>query len=282
MALYGTISSGVVRRAGDTVDLLDLPHPDLGAALAAGLTATELAVTPARETLPLTDVQLLAPVPRPGSVWLGGLSYRSHVLDMQDEMPAYPPIGGCSPSAITGPTDPIVLPAIAPDNVDYEGEVAVVIGRTGKHIVPSEGWHYVFGVTACQDVSARDVQAGRFMPSNRPDDAKGKSFDSFLPVGPWVATPEEFADRDDIGMRVYVDDELRQDARTSDLLYPIPEFVAFLSKFVTLRPGNLVLTGTPGGVGYPTKRFLRPGNRVRTEVEVIGTLDNPVIAETVK
>jgi 2-keto-4-pentenoate hydratase/2-oxohepta-3-ene-1,7-dioic acid hydratase in catechol pathway len=209
-----------------------------------------------------------------------GLAYGDHAIEAGAAVPDhaaadFPTLFLKASSSIAGPSDDIVLPALAPTEVDYEGEVAVVIGRAARAIPAADGWSHVFGVTAANDVSARDVQDGRFFGGVQ-DPSKAKSFDTFTPLGPWVATPDEFADRDAIGLRTQVNGELRQDACTSELLRPIPALVSAVSQFVTLRPGDVILTGTPAGVGMALGRYLKAGDEVSVHVDVVGELRNRV------
>jgi 2-keto-4-pentenoate hydratase/2-oxohepta-3-ene-1,7-dioic acid hydratase in catechol pathway len=279
VVIYGSSPKGIVRRGISGVELLDMPFADLGSALLAGITREEL------DPAPVVDISdeandLLAPVPAlRGNVWALGLAYQDHVNEAKSavskEAPAYPPVFLKAASSITAPGVPISLPKIAPDEVDYEGEIAVVIGRAGHDIPANDGWDYVFGITAANDVSARDVQFGRFT-SGMLDVMKAKSFDTFTPLGPWVVTPEEFANRDDIGLATYVNGEQRQSARSSSLFWTIPEIIAFVSQFTTLSPGDVILTGTPGGTGRARQQFLKAGDVVRVDVELVGSLINPV------
>jgi 2-keto-4-pentenoate hydratase/2-oxohepta-3-ene-1,7-dioic acid hydratase in catechol pathway len=214
-------------------------------------------------------------------VWAVGLSYREHAQEAREHgvtgpSAVEPALFLKASSSVIGDGEQIVLPALAPDRVDYEGEVAVVIGTRGGAVTARDAWDHVFGLTAANDVSARDVQEGAFF-GGVPDPSKAKSFDTFTPLGPWVATPDEFADRDDVGLRTLVNGEVRQQARTSVLIHPIPSIVAAVSRFATLRPGDVILTGTPAGVGMARGTYLADGDDVRVEVEVVGTLHNDVV-----
>lgn len=277
--IYGTARGGIARRSSTGTELLVHQPPDLGAALLAGTDRAALDRIPGREPNDPHEAELLAPITAPRNVWAVGLAYRDHRGEARSaegrEEPDHPPVFLKASSSITGAGAPIELPTLAPDKVDYEGEVAIVIGRTGSNITASSAWDYVFGLTAANDVSARDVQFGRFF-GGQLDVLKAKSFDTFTPLGPWVVTPDEFPNCDDIGLATYVNGERRQDARTSQLLWPISELVAFVSRFATLRPGDLILTGTPGGVGHRRGLFLRDGDEVTVEVERVGALTNPV------
>lgn len=279
---YGSVADGVVRVSDQIAEVLDLPYGDLGEALAAGLGAAELAAAAALQSIPLADVAPLVPV-RPRRVWATGLSYSDHLAEVSkdtgtDEAGAHPPLFVKAPTRVSGPGDSIVLPALAPDNIDFEGEIALVIGLRAKDVPLAAGWNYVFGITAANDVSARDVQFGRFSDGQQ-NPTLGKSFDSFLPLGPWVTPTEALRDRDDIGLRTLVDGEVRQSSRSSLLIYPVPLLVSFVSSFTTLEPGDVLLTGTPSGVAMTDGRFLRSGQVVEIEVEGVGTLANRVITE---
>ena len=278
MAFFGTSTVGIVRREGDRAEVLDLPFDDLGRALEAGLTLDQLASAPAGKSLALDAVQLRAPVPAPPNLWIAGANYHAHNLEAGiKETPKHPPTALIAAASITGPGGDIVLPAIAPEKVDYECEVALVIGREAKDIGEDEVWDHIFGLTGAQDISARDVQFGSFSMGS--DVAKGKSFDTFTPLGPWVATPDEFPDPNDIGVRTLVDGEVRQNGRTSDMIYNIAQIVSFMSRFTTLRPGDVMLTGTPEGVALASGKYLRAGQVLRTEIEVIGAMEHRIVAE---
>jgi 2-keto-4-pentenoate hydratase/2-oxohepta-3-ene-1,7-dioic acid hydratase in catechol pathway len=248
----------------------------MGEALLAGVGVEELGEAPVLRRAPLESVRLGAPVPSPGTLWAVGLSYRDHAQEAGEHaVIAGPALFLKASSSVIGDREQIVLPALAPDRVDYEGEVAVVIGTRGGAVSARDAWDHVFGLTAANDVSARDVQEGAFF-GGAPDPSKAKSFDTFTPLGPWVATPDEFEDRDDIGLRTLVNGEVRQQARTSMLIHPIPSIVAAVSRFATLRPGDVILTGTPAGVGMARGAYLADGDDVRVEVDVVGTLRNEV------
>jgi 2-keto-4-pentenoate hydratase/2-oxohepta-3-ene-1,7-dioic acid hydratase in catechol pathway len=278
--LVGSADGRVARRSGTLVELLDLPFASLGDALVAGVGVGELRDAPVLRRAPLKSVRLGAPVPSPGAVWAVGLSYREHAQEAGEHAVIDPGADGPAlfleaSSSVIGDREQIVLPALAPDRVDYEGEVAVVIGTRGAAVTTQNAWEHVFGLTAANDVSARDVQEGAFF-GGVPDPSKAKSFDTFTPLGPWVATPDEFEDREDIGLRTLVNGDVRQRARTSMLIHPIPSIVAAVSRFATLQPGDVILTGTPAGVGMARGEYLAEGDDVRVEVDVVGTLRNEV------
>jgi 2-keto-4-pentenoate hydratase/2-oxohepta-3-ene-1,7-dioic acid hydratase in catechol pathway len=260
------------------VSLLDTPFLDLGQALEAGADLVELSRSPQRASADICAVGLRPPVPRPSKVWALGLAYRGHIAEMNATADAEPFFFLKSPSALCASGDAIVIPPIAPTCVDYEGEVAFVIGRQATAISPAEAWEHVAGVTILNDVSARDVQNGSYRAGARPNTSMAKSFDTFCPLGPCISTLDEFPDRDNIHITTHVNDEPRQDDRTSGLVWPVAELVSFLSHRTTLMPGDIISTGTPAGVGAPNRRFLSPGIVVRVHVDGIGTLENRVIA----
>lgn len=274
MSRLVSTAKGIGRLDGDEIAYLDLPYLDLGQALEAGLEPAAIAAAAVRERVPVRAAQLLAAVPRPSKIWAVGFGYRDHRAEVGfAEQVEEPVIFLKAPSSVTGTGHPIRLPRVAPAEVDYEGELAVVIGRRLTDVDLAAARAGIAGYTICNDVSARDVQKGR-IPGRRPDVSAAKSFDTFTPMGPCLATLDEFADPDDLALRTWVDGELRQDARTSQLIHPVAEIVSYLSRQTTLVPGDVILTGTPAGVGHKQGRFLRPGSTVRIEIEGIGVLEN--------
>jgi 2-keto-4-pentenoate hydratase/2-oxohepta-3-ene-1,7-dioic acid hydratase in catechol pathway len=272
-----TTDRGLALADADGVVLLDSPYSDIGAGLEAGLSLHQLAQAPRRGELRLDDVRILPPVLHPSKIWALGLAYASHVSEMGGHQDAEPYFFLKAPSSLNGAGQPIVLPRVAPDQVDYEGEIALVIGRRAAHVAESEAWSYLAGITILNDVSARDVQQGRHVPGARPNTSMGKSFDTFTPCGPSVATLDELASADDIELTTLVNGEQRQHARTSSLIWPVPYLLSFLSSRTTLLPGDIVSTGTPSGVGLAESRFLKPGDLVTIRVTGVGELNNPVV-----
>jgi 2-keto-4-pentenoate hydratase/2-oxohepta-3-ene-1,7-dioic acid hydratase in catechol pathway len=265
-----TTAAGIGRVEGVEVALLDVPFPDLGAVLWAHESLEPLDGAPVRDRLPLDAVTLRAPVPRPGKVWAIGVNYRSHAAETGREPPAVPLVFVKVTSAVTGSSHPILLPPAAPANVDFEGEVAVVIGRRATAVRAADAWAHVAGITACDDVTARDVQRGTG------NFGLAKSFDTFCPLGGSLVTVDEYTDPDDIELTTIVDGEQRQHARTSDLVFGVPELVEYLSAHTTLEPGDVISTGTPSGVGVVDERFLAAGSRVEIRVERVLPLVNEV------
>ena len=209
--------------------------------------------------MPLEQVQVLPPVLHPSKIWALGLAYSSHVGEMGRQQDAEPFFFLKAPSSLLATGQSIVLHALAPDHVDYEGEVALVIGRRASHIAAADAWAYVAGVTIINDVSARDVQQGQHVPGARPNTSMAKSFDTFTPCGPCVATLDEFPDPDDVELSTFVNGERRQHSRTSSLIWPVSYLLSFLSERTTLMPGDIVSTGTPAGVGHAEGPLLEPG-----------------------
>ena len=224
------------------------------------------------EASPLSDVRLLAPV-QPPDVFAIGLNYKSHADEFEAEYPPAPIVFLKATSSVIGPGDEIVLPAMAPDEVDYEAELVLVIGRNCRNVSPRDALDYVLGCTIGNDVSARDCQL-------REDTqwARGKSFDTFCPLGPWIETD---IDPGNASVGSTLNGEVMQDANTNMLIFPCAELVSYISRIATLRPGTVIMTGTPSGVGFKRQPpvFLRPGDTIDITVGGIGTLRNPVIAE---
>jgi 2-keto-4-pentenoate hydratase/2-oxohepta-3-ene-1,7-dioic acid hydratase in catechol pathway len=223
----------------------------------------------------LDEIQLLAPIPRPPKLICVGLNYRDHAAETKMEIPKVPTIFNKFPNVIIGPGQPIVLPK-AEKRPDYEAEFAFVIGRGGRHIRAANAMNHVFGYTIVNDVSARDHQMATTQW------LMGKTFDTFAPMGPWIVSADEIPDPHSLDIWLEIGGERLQSSNTRELIFKIPELIEFISSVVTLEPGDVVITGTPAGVGFARKppRFLKPGDQVTVHVEKIGSLVNPVIAET--
>ena len=224
--------------------------------------------------------KLLCPIVSPNIFGIG-LNYRSHAEEVGRPLPQFPMIFVKTTNALQNPGDPILLPRSqnASAEVDYEGELAIVIGRAAKNVSRERALDHVFGYTIANDVSARDWQfkwgGGQF--------CQGKGFDTFCPLGPVLVTADEIPDPGRLAIRTRVNGEIRQQSTTADLIFDVPALIAFLSASKTLLPGTVILTGTPSGVGagFTPPRFLQPGDTVSIEIEAIGTLANPVVAEPV-
>ncbi len=218
--------------------------------------------TPASgEAWPLADVTLLAPVPQPRAIFGIGLNYAAHAAEQGAELPERPIVFMKLPASSVAPDGPVRRPAVV-KRLDYEGELAIVIGAGGE----------IAGYAVADDVSARDLQR------REPQWTRAKGADTFCPWGPWITTAEEVPDPEDLRLRTWVNDELRQDSRTSDLIFGCRAVVDFIAETCTLAPGDLILTGTPSGVGMSMdpRRFLEPGDVVRIEIERLGAIEHPV------
>jgi 2-keto-4-pentenoate hydratase/2-oxohepta-3-ene-1,7-dioic acid hydratase in catechol pathway len=229
---------------------------------------------PSQSTFPLASVKLLAPIPRPPKLICVGLNYRDHAAESKMEIPKVPTIFNKFATSVIGPGDPIRLPKNSAEP-DYEAEFAFVIGKGGRHIAQDDWPKHVFGYTMVNDVSARDFQRATTQW------LMGKTFDTFAPMGPYLVTADEVADPHALDISLKIGDELLQNSNTRELIFKIPELVAYLSSVFTLEPGDVVSTGTPAGVGFARKppRFLKPGDDVTVRVAGLGELRNPVVAE---
>jgi 2-keto-4-pentenoate hydratase/2-oxohepta-3-ene-1,7-dioic acid hydratase in catechol pathway len=230
-----------------------------------------------RESQPAASARLLAPLLRPPKVIAIGLNYEGHRLETKADPPTEPTVFSKFATAIIGPHDDVCLPRVAPRRVDYEAELAVVLGATGRDVEEGEALSWVAGYTVANDVSARDWQ------TRKPNGQwlLGKSFDTFLPLGPAVVTADEIPDPGHLQVTCAVSGEILQAANTSELIFGVPALIAYLSQVFTLEAGDVILTGTPAGVGMARNppRWLAPGDVIETTVEGIGTLRNRVVGE---
>lgn len=275
MRLFHT-DRGLARLDGDELAILDVDHPTLVALIADP--TVNLATAAVRERLPFDAVTLAPPTAQPGTVVIVGYNYRAHIAEIGVAVPTAPPLIAIpSPAGVTAAWNAdIIVPTDATDEVDYEGEVGVIIGRTAHHVTAADAWSVIAGLTVVNDVSARDVQR-RAMETRDPTLRMGKLFPTFKPCGPGLVTVEEFAGTDfDLELTTTVNGERRQHARTGDLLFSIPELIEAITRTTTLQPGDLICTGTPGGVGLATGTFLRPGDLVEVRVDGLGELRNTV------
>jgi 2-keto-4-pentenoate hydratase/2-oxohepta-3-ene-1,7-dioic acid hydratase in catechol pathway len=222
--------------------------------------------------------KLLAPV-QPTAIICIGLNYRKHAEETKAKLPLFPVVFLKNPAAVQNPGDPILLPThLKSEEVDYECELAVVIGKRCKNVSRAQALEYVLGYTCGNDVSARDWQkekgGGQW--------CRGKMFDTFCPLGPCLMTRDEIPNPNALTIRTVVSGEVLQDWNTNDMIFDVPTLVEFLSGSTTLLPGTVILTGTPHGVGMARdpRRWLKPGDTVNIEIEKIGTLTNPVKAES--
>jgi 2-keto-4-pentenoate hydratase/2-oxohepta-3-ene-1,7-dioic acid hydratase in catechol pathway len=220
----------------------------------------------------LSAIRRHAPVPDPPAILAIGMNYRAHVAEMGREPPEWQYWFNKQRTSIAGPGDPIVLPAVS-DMVDYEGELALVIGPRCQHVPAARAFEVVAGFTIINDVSTRDWQW------RTPTFTLGKSFDTHAPCGPELVTGDELGDPGSLAIRTWVNDELRQDSTTADLIFGCAEMIEYLTTAFPLEPGTIIATGTPAGVGagFDPPRFLTDGDMVRISIEGIGELSNPVL-----
>src|SRR5688572_16391626 len=220
-----------------------------------------------------SDAYWLAPVPRPGKLICIGLNYRDHAAESNMPIPERPVVFSKFGTAVIAPGEAVVLPATS-DQVDYEAELAVVIGRRAKNVSANRALEYVLGYTAFNDVSARDFQFadGQWQ--------RGKSCDTFAPMGPYIVTTDTIPDPHKLWIKLTLNGKTMQDSNTDQLIFGIPELIEFISQSVTLEPGDVIATGTPPGVGFARKPpvFLQPGDEMVVDIEGIGNLGNPVVA----
>jgi acylpyruvate hydrolase len=281
----GASRVGALRSRNGTTVVVDLTHanPNLPASLVGLLEAGEQAHATARDAITsapatathdLASVVLQAPIPRPGKIICIGLNYRDHAEESGQPVPDYPTVFAKYANCVIGSGAPIVLPAVT-EQVDYEAELAFVIGRRARHVSEAEALTYIAGYLPFNDVSARDVQMRTSQWT------LGKTFDTFGPMGPALVTSDEISDPHNLTIRLMIGNELLQESNTRHLIFSIPHLIAYLSQVMTLEPGDVIATGTPAGVGMARspQRFLRPGDVVRVEIEGLGTLENPVVAE---
>jgi 2-keto-4-pentenoate hydratase/2-oxohepta-3-ene-1,7-dioic acid hydratase in catechol pathway len=275
-----TLTDGIARIEDGEVAVLDLPYGDLGEVLAAGALerCRSAAVT---ERRPFDVARLRAPVPRPPKVVCIGINYACHLEELRSvlgtfEAPTEPVFFYVPSSAVCGPADDIVLPALAPTQVDHECELAVVIGRGGRDLDARTAWAHVAGVTLANDVSARDVQV-KAMSGPMLELSHAKGFDGFKPMGPVLVTPDELSLPLDVEISCAVNGTEYQRARTTDLIFDVPACLAHVSRWVSLEPGDVVLTGSPAGVGFFQGRFMTAGDVVEVTGGGIGSLRNRLV-----
>jgi 2-keto-4-pentenoate hydratase/2-oxohepta-3-ene-1,7-dioic acid hydratase in catechol pathway len=261
----------------EVVDLADVATglpPTMRALLALGedgLVGAAVAPATRAPRHPLSEVRRHAPVPDPPAILAIGMNYRAHVAELGREPPEWQYWFNKQRTAIAGPGDPIVLPSVS-EMVDYEGELAMVIGRRCQNVPADRAFEVVAGFTVINDVSVRDWQW------RTPTFTVGKSFDSHAPCGPELVTGEELGDPGQLAIRTWVNDELRQDSTTADLIFGCAAMVEYLTTAFPLEPGTVIATGTPAGVGaaFDPPRWLTAGDVVRIAIEGIGELSNPV------
>jgi 2-keto-4-pentenoate hydratase/2-oxohepta-3-ene-1,7-dioic acid hydratase in catechol pathway len=238
----------------------------------------ERALADAREKgwlVPSKDAYWFAPVPRPGKILCIGLNYRDHAAESKMAIPEKPVIFSKFSTCVIAPGEPVVVPSTS-QQVDYEAELAVVIGRRAKHVSADRAYDYVLGYTAFNDVSARDFQFadGQWQ--------RGKSCDTFAPMGQTIVTTDVIKDPHKLSIKLVLNGQTMQDSNTDQLIFGVPALIEFITQSITLEPGDLIATGTPPGVGFARNPpvFLKPGDQMEVLIEGIGGLGNPVVSES--
>jgi 2-keto-4-pentenoate hydratase/2-oxohepta-3-ene-1,7-dioic acid hydratase in catechol pathway len=251
---------------GDMVELLSLGPAALDIARAAPVGGAR--------RLPVADAHVVAPVPRPPSFLAIARNYDDHIRELGQERPEHQTWFAKQPTCVIGPDAPIELPRVS-DEVDYEGELGMVIGTRCRHVPAHRALEVVAGFIVVNDVSVRDWQR------RAPTMMMGKGFDTHGPTGPWMVTADEIADPQQLRIRTWVNEEVRQDGSTSDMIFSCSQMIEHLSTAFTLEPGMILSTGTPAGVAASRNppRWLTPGDQVRIEIDGIGALSNPVVHE---
>lgn len=276
---------GIVSADGLQVQPLALPPRDAERGV---LTLVEMSAR--GEALPTADgaslavssVQLDAPIPLPRrNIWCVGRNYHAHAKELQTSVfkdnstsvDSWPIVFTKVPECVVGPFDDVQLPTGISEEIDYEAELLIIIGKGGKNISKVNALKHIWGYSVVNDVTARDVQ----MRHQQWD--MGKSFDTFCPMGPWAITADEF-DGTKATVRCWVNEELRQEGHASQLIFDLPTLIETISRGITLYPGDLIATGTPAGVGMGMKppRYLKPGDKVRIDIERLGTIENTMVA----
>ena len=266
-------------RAGrvDGEDVVELDAPDVGALLASGADWRQRAAGGDGGRRPLAQVRLAPVVPAPSKIICVGMNYQSHIDETRRDRPTHPSYFAKFARALIGPYDPITLPAVS-KKVDWEAELGVLIGSPARHVAEADAERHIAGMTVVNDVSVRDWQrrTSQFLA--------GKTFEGSTPVGPALVTLDEVPDGGkDLAVTCEIDGQLMQSGRTSELLFGVAELIADLTTILTLDPGDLIVTGTPAGVGAVRKPpvFLQPGQVVRTAIEGVGELVNTCVAEQI-
>lgn len=271
----GAVVDGMVI---DSTGCMDVPDNmiDFFSAGNTAIDAMKALIESGDHRIPLADVKLQAPVPRPGKFLGISLNYADHIEETKLDKPEYPTFFTKHSTCVIADGEAIHRPLVS-EKLDYEGELAFVIGKRCKHVPLEKAHQVIAGYTIVNDVSVRDWQI------RSPTWMVGKSFDTHGPMGPWIVTADEVKDPHNLTIKTWIDDELRQNSNTCKMIFNCYEVVEYLSKAMTLEPGDVIATGTPSGVGVKMKPrgYMKPGQTAKIEIEGIGTLINPVIEEPV-
>jgi 2-keto-4-pentenoate hydratase/2-oxohepta-3-ene-1,7-dioic acid hydratase in catechol pathway len=272
---YGVaVGDGVI----DLTRRLGQACPDLQTLIASdGLEVARNAAAGQNPDHALEDLALLPPIPAPEKIWCIGVNYKDRNAEYKDnsDLPKYPSLFVRNPSSVVGSGQPIEKPLVS-EQLDYEGELVIVIGKQGRHIARENAWAHIFGMTLCNEGSVRDwLHHGKFNVT------QGKNFDRSGSIGPWIVTSDELDPRDPHDIATRVNGELRQQDSTERLMFPFDVLIAYLSTFATLKPGDMIATGTPTGAGarFTPPRWLKPGDVVEVESRGIGILRNTIVSE---
>jgi 2-keto-4-pentenoate hydratase/2-oxohepta-3-ene-1,7-dioic acid hydratase in catechol pathway len=272
---YGVVvDDGVI----DLGALLGSEFPDLRTLIAGdGLAKAQAAIAGRKPDHRLAEVALLSPIPAPEKLWCIGVNYKDRNAEYKDssDLPKYPSLFVRNPSSVVGSGQPIEKPRVS-EQLDYEGELVIVIGKQGRHISRDDAWSHIFGITLCNEGSIRDwLHHGKFNVT------QGKNFDRSGSVGPWIVTADECDPKGPLDIVTRVNGEERQNDSTERLMFPFDYLIAYLSTFATLKPGDMIATGTPTGAGarFTPPRWLKPGDVVEIASSQIGILRNAVVEE---
>jgi len=271
-----------------TSDLLDLLPPDGSSfhvirELSAWVDDLDI-VALDELAIPTSEVQLLVPIEQPGKIFLLAGNYAEHIVERGgmsvERQETFPYVFMKPTSTLTHPGDPIILPAASPDHIDWECELGVVIGRTCRNVSEREALSYVAGYTVVNDISDRKFKPNPGRKTRERDRffdwLHGKWHDTFCPMGPCILSASAVDDPQGFGIQLTLNDEIKQDGSTAQMIFPVAAIVSFLSQFVTLEPGDIISTGTPSGVGSASETYLKPGDLLKATIEGIGSLINPV------
>jgi 2-keto-4-pentenoate hydratase/2-oxohepta-3-ene-1,7-dioic acid hydratase in catechol pathway len=272
--LIAQTTAGIARVVGGRYEVLDTE----GVTLSELVTSGQMGRVAEARIVSILDapaVTLQAPL-YPRKIVIVGLNYKDHASEIGADLPSVPRVFLTSASAVIGPGDDIPLPSIAGSAVDFEGEMAVIIGEPASNVTMDEAWTHVAGITAANDVTARDIQNGTNSAVAGPSVGLSKGFDGFKPLGPAILTADSVRDGRPLMLRTLVDGEVRQASSTAEMHFTVPQLVSQISHYSTLQRGDVILTGTPGGVGVSSGRFLRAGQLVEIDLEGVGVLRNRV------